>query len=207
MEKQLPIEGQVQEGNSTVKTKKVCAPELDEAIDPTAGHEGAHSAMAFVLDVGIEIATNEPGPGYSGYMKPNSCTDYEFALIAAAAEAKGYDGTGAGDEPEGSDMWLIRQLGFEPSTVVSHARSLLSSAEQEEKIDAIATQIQRQKTIGNDTAQKAVSDVEKGTIVKVEVSDKQESTPYQTTLSVPNRAKEITVEIPKETPVQEDNSE
>lgn len=205
MGEQFPIDRRTTRlDGSVVETKKIQGPVIDETIDSTAGHEGAHTLMALLLGVEVIKATNVPGPGYEGYMQTEPVGDpYKHALISAAAEAKGYDGTGAGDEPPGSDMWHIRQSGFEPKEVVRHARQLLSGERQEEKLAVIATQIQRKRTINGTEAKRAKKSTNEKTKVVVNMFNSEGIAEHQQVVTTPHRATLVASELPRETPLQE----
>lgn len=126
----------------SVEMRVVDGFESDPFINDTAHHEACHILAAFLMGVTVHGATDKPGEGYSGATFLGSFN----AIVAAAAEAMGCDGTG-------HDLWQIEAMGENPKTAVSSARSLLSERIQE--LLAIATILRKRRNISGEEAREA----------------------------------------------------
>lgn len=140
--------------------------EIDESIDKhdTAYHEACHALVALILGIAVIEVTNRPGPGYAGA----TWVAYFNAVVAAAAEAMGCDGTGSEDHP-GSDIHQIKESGQSVSWAVSEARRLLEGRERE--LLAIATIIKKRRTISGGEVHEAKKKAEEEPIFEITVTD------------------------------------
>lgn len=138
---------QVREDGTTVTAQKIERPR--KGPGSVAKHEAAHVVAAGE----IVMATIIPSGNASGRTQPVKMT----ATAAAAAEARGHDGTGY-------DMYLTEHiLGVDPGVAKSAARSALSG--KEEELDEVATLLEERRTIGQSDvkeARKNVSNRRKG---------------------------------------------
>jgi hypothetical protein len=123
--------------------------EIDENPSDISQHEAWHALAALLLGIGVEYLTNIPEGNTAGHTK----VEKFHPIAAAAAHAMGCSGGG-------HDLKMIRMSGNNVNTALMGARTLLSG--ERRKMLAIATALDKKKTLGGNETLAIVKHVNAG---------------------------------------------